>query len=117
MKKIIVLVLCIVLVLPVFSDENDQSTPEDYLEEEFPEWVKDLRRSEIIFFGSIPITFLISSLGVSLFDGGMNIIEGNNFFDARADTTQDGDERIFYISISLSAVIALSDFILGKVQD
>jgi hypothetical protein len=37
-----------------------EHTPEPYRPEEFPQWLRDLRRGEIVFFGSLPFTFFFT---------------------------------------------------------
>ncbi|MBN1524087.1 MAG: hypothetical protein JW904_06390 [Spirochaetales bacterium] len=49
-------------VLPV----NPTHVPEPYTEEEFPEWMLDLRRGEIVFFGTMPFSFLIALEAVDI---------------------------------------------------
>lgn len=35
---------------------EEQHVPTPYAPEEFPAWIQDLRRAEIVFFGSLPFT-------------------------------------------------------------
>ena len=106
-------VVCIIL-LVVFSC-NLWAAPasliksyEPYAEQEFPQWSKTLRRSETIFFGSLPISLTIASLGYSaaLVLGAPPIA-----------TTSTGETiAMFSIAAGLSLVVALVDFILGELQ-
>jgi hypothetical protein len=73
--------------------------------EEFPEWTIALRRAETIMFGSLPLTFAISGAAYSLALGlGANPLAESELNEAIA---------LGAISISLSCVIALVDFLLG----
>jgi len=47
--------------------EDAEQEPEPYTEEEFPDWLKALRRGEIIAFGSLPFTFAFSFLIYDVF--------------------------------------------------
>ena len=62
MKKISVFL--IFLLLFSFFNLCAESLPdyEPYEDDEFPQWALDLRRSEIIFFGTIPFTFFATGL-------------------------------------------------------
>ena len=72
---------------------------------EFPKPLRDLRRGEIIFFGSIPITFLLSGLGWELGQA------------ASGDRYPYSDEQHTYNILltagALSLTIALLDYFLG----
>lgn len=61
-----ILVLAVsIIAVPLFGQQLPSSeplVPEDYNDEEFANWMKDLRRYEIVTVGSFPITFFASSL-------------------------------------------------------
>ncbi len=83
---------------PAFRS-NATTTYEPYGADEFPQWSLDLRRAECIFFGGLPIalplTYLVSNL-------------------AGADLTF---LQAVGLACSVSAVIALVDYILGVVNE
>ena len=94
----------------------DFSTPD---EPEFPQWARDLRRGEIIFFGSLPFSALFSGLGYRTgkylwnYAGADSVdaVPGWNEIDS-------GDNlAILGITLGLSLSIAVTDFILGKIQE
>lgn len=93
---------------------------EPYRPEEFPEWAHSLRRFETIFFGSLPIAFLFSSLGFDLYAYSANnfrqeylpLFFGNS--PEKEQFTQDTMVQRIGISISLSLVIAIADLIIDK---
>ncbi|GHU42896.1 hypothetical protein FACS1894190_12750 [Spirochaetia bacterium] len=65
----LVLVIFFVSALPVFSQTASEKAaaliqPD---EQEFPQWALDLRRAEIIMFGSLPFAWFIATLGVDLY--------------------------------------------------
>ncbi|MCX7656439.1 MAG: hypothetical protein N2Z76_07940 [Treponemataceae bacterium] len=52
---------------PLFSQSTGVSSspiPEAYTKEEFPQWLQDLRRFEVIAFGSIPFTIFFATTGI-----------------------------------------------------
>lgn len=86
--------------------------PEEYDPEEFPGWAHDLRRFEIILFGSLPITFIATSV---VYD--FSIFAANNFDPNFSMGTQRSNQDIAILmitSVSISAAIALADLIIGK---
>ena len=95
--KILFLVLAIIsfAALPVFSADEEAYTPYD--PDEFPQWAHDVRRGEIIFFGSLPITAAVSA-----------------FLLPRIMPDISNSARIT-AAVSLSAAVAVTDFLLGRV--
>ncbi|MCK5198373.1 MAG: hypothetical protein KAR21_08485 [Spirochaetales bacterium] len=80
---------------------------------------KDLRRWEIIFFGTIPFSFFYTSFTYDFYR-----LASNNFdssyapaiFGNKTPTVRTNGEKIQIIafSLSLSAVLAFADYLLGK---
>ena len=68
-KKGIAVLLLICLVGPLFSLDMGKAVPYD--DSEFPKWSLDLRRGEILFFGSLPITFAMTSLAAGALNSNM----------------------------------------------
>lgn len=82
---------------------------EPYTQEEFPIWSGKLRRAEILFFGSFPLTLPVTILGYNIATS-----LGAPPFEAtpgiKTTLSQVG------IAAGLSFVIALTDFIIGEVR-
>ncbi len=98
MKRVAMLILLSVLVIcPAFPDQVLDYTPYDPLE--FPAWARELRRAEIIFFGSLPLSFGAAGLILPRF------IEGEIPTSTRLISV-----------VSLSAAVSLADFIIGRVS-
>ena len=100
MKKTVAVILLICFsaaVCPLFSLTLDNYEP--YSKAEFPKWSLELRRAECIFFGGIPITFPVTALAAGI---------------AKADLSFG---QTLVIAASLSAVIAIIDYIIGVVRD
>jgi len=52
---------------PLFSQSTGTAaspTPEPYKKDEFPRWLQDLRRFEVITFGSLPFTIFFATTGI-----------------------------------------------------
>ncbi len=98
----LVILLAVLVPLPAFAEdaEEEETTYEPYLESEFSPFAVDLRRAETIFFGSLPITFAVSSLVVSA-------------ADALISSDLPATELSLGITIGLSLTIAVVDYILG----
>ena len=94
--------------------------PEIYQTEEFPEWIKELRRAEIIFAGSIPFTILLTNIGYGFYgvlaDG---LGDGYSIENLTQTTAMTTEERynILKISFSLSGAISIADFIIGLFEE
>ena len=75
---------------------------------EFPRPLRDLRRGEIIFFGSVPITFLLSGLCWEIGQAAAG--------DAYPFSDEQHTYNILISAGTLSLGIALIDFILGRLE-
>ncbi|MCF6334601.1 MAG: hypothetical protein L3J12_02535 [Spirochaetales bacterium] len=92
---------------------------EPYTREEFPGWANDLRRGEIIFFGTVPFTFFISTF---LYD--FYLYNANSFSEEFAPAilgnktppvkTKAEKLQIIAVSVSFSAILSVLDYLLGK---
>jgi len=99
---------------------------EPYEPGEFPDWAFDLRRAEIVLFGSLPFTLLFSRLFYGLgryafhsYQAGESVPEFLPPLFAPAgsgDYTADDQLRIALLAVSASAGVALLDFVLGLLR-
>ena len=64
-KRTAVIVAAILLLInvPVFPDSASSTEPVPYDKNEFPQWSKDLRRAEIVSFGSLPFVTIGVTMG------------------------------------------------------
>ncbi len=92
-KKSIAIILIICLTAPLFA--LDMKDAEPYKEDEFPKWAVDFRRGEILFFGSLPLTFAFTTLGTSIAKSDMGFLPKLG------------------IAAGVSTVIVLIDYFLG----
>ena len=93
-KKGVAVLLLICFCFPVFC--LDMNNAEPYSDDEFPKWSLDLRRGEIIFFGSLPLTYAMTTIVSS----GL-VKQDLTFWQTLA------------ISAGVSTAITLLDYILG----
>lgn len=97
-KKIIALLLLVVICSStIFA--LDMSNAEPYAKDEFPKWELNLRRTEIIFFGTIPLAYPLTSLACELTKKDLD------FWDKVG------------VSAAVAAGVALTDFILGVIKN
>lgn len=93
--------------------------PEPYTEEEFPAWMLSLRRAEIIFFGSLPFSFLLAVEGVEIgryFAHDFNpIYQPFPIRNPQApEYTPDEQLLIIGSALIISGIFALVDFIITE---
>ena len=85
--------------------------PEEYNPEDFPLWLRDVRRFEVIAVGSFPLTFAFAAL---IYD--FSLAAANNFDPAFNLGTQraDGDIAVIVGSAAgASVLIAAADLIIN----
>jgi hypothetical protein len=89
---------------PDEGEQWSQFTYKPYTEEEFARWLIDLRRAESLFFGSLPLTYGVIRLTENLILGDSGEI-GTDGFILRLSA-----------AAGISAVLAASDYILGRLS-
>lgn len=95
LRKLILTVLVLCISLCAFASPFDFSNAQEVKDGEFPKWALDLRRGEIIFFGSLALTMpAVGLVGTVI---GLDLAFWQSFIYAGG----------------LSAVIAITDYILG----
>ncbi len=113
MKKALAVILIFSLCLSsVFSETLKQKALgyeyEAYEKEEFPLWTNELRRGEILFFGSYVFTIPISTLVLSSLRSVDAIPSG---------TTEKNALLALTCATGVSLFVATLDWIIGKVQN
>lgn len=121
-KKIVLIICALLITIPfsAFSSDSDtkSTTPEPYAAGEFPNWATDLRRTEIISFGSLPFV----TLGVTLGLGGYWYLNGdlssfpNPFNKSSSSYTADQQVQIIEVSAIISIGLGLTDLIINTIQ-
>ncbi len=121
MKRIVSFAVLLIFFLgSVFAETSSSSSSEikAYGKDEFPEWAKHLRRTEIITFGSMPFV----TIGVSLVYGSFLYFTGDidsfpNPLDKSENSyTEDQQLKIVGISLGVSAVFGLTDLVINLVK-
>lgn len=120
--RLIACILCIffVAVLPLGA-ADPTVTIEPYTKDEFPGWLQDLRRAEIVSLGSLPFVTLGVTLGYSLyryFSNDMNPDYFPNPF-AKASTARLTTEEqlgILFTSLGIGALVGITDFTISSIQ-
>ncbi len=115
---IIILLFTIFITVPLFSGESLPDY-EPYQDDEFPNWAKDLRRAEIIFFGTIPFSFFYSTFSYDFYRYASNNFDKSlapALFGNKTPPIRTNDEKwqIIKVSLSLSAIFTLVDYLLGQ---
>ena len=127
MKKIakkIPWILCLFCLCAPLAADEDALRIEGYQKDKpLPSWVKDVRRAEIITFGSLPFTTLGVTLAYSLYRYAANDFKAayipNPFPLSSSEAKLNTSEQIGIISAAavLSVAIGLTDFIVIKVKE
>jgi hypothetical protein len=126
MGRILVVFFFLLLLLPLqlYCQEPsvEDAEPEEYQDEEFSPFLRNLRRAEIIMLGSFPITLFLS----------MEVFDIYRYIDHIGDPEQYRYQPwpfrspypvpygkyetlgIFVSAISASLLIALADYIIGR---
>ncbi|MCK9168954.1 MAG: hypothetical protein M0P01_00915 [Treponema sp.] len=123
MKKIrqtILIFLCLCIFSPLLSaDDTTSTTPDPYTKDEFPQFMKDARRAEIITFGAMPFVTLNTTLGYSFVRYSKHNFSSEyvpNPFAKTSDSngfTEDEQKTILLTSIGISIGIGLTDLIVN----
>ena len=113
MRKVL---LCFISILLIFSIAPSNLFAADstskYDDIKFPQWAKDLRRTEIITFGSLPLVTLWTTVGYSLYQYG----EFRNPLDKSTDSfTEDDQWSIIKISALTCIGLGLTDLAINLV--
>jgi len=122
--KTIGLILCILLIccnLPAQdaqrNEESDTEAYEPYAADEFPSWLHEVRRAEVILIGSFPITMLFTSLSYEGIRAVVNAVKGVETAGTQtfggSEFTAEESRGILITGVLLSAAVAVADYILG----
>jgi len=118
--KIFIPLIVLLLISVCIVHAEEIKVPEPYTDDEFPQWLKDLRRAEIIFFGSLPFTLLISLQGYEItryFINDMDPLYTPWPFRSAQAPAYTFEEQMVVIgsAVIISGLLALTDYIIGKI--
>jgi hypothetical protein len=115
-------VLCIVLLTFVSGSALAQEhVPVPYSPEEFPAWMKDLWRAEVLFVGSFPFTFFFTLESFDTFryvSSGLNKVYAPWPLQPGVDIGYSDQEKAGLIASAVvsSLIVAGIDFLLGRLN-
>jgi hypothetical protein len=112
-KKTVSSIILLSLAMSVFPQTTTQA------ETTTPLWLKDLRRAEIVAFGSFPFAMFISSFGVDTYrffthDGNMLYAPWPLNLGGVAEKTQDELKLTITVAVGLSLAVSLADFLIVR---
>lgn len=120
-RKIAALALFIAFALPLFA-ENETHVPVPYEKDEFPVWIKDLRRAEIITFGSLPFVTFSASIYYDIYRFyDHDQAAGYEPWPFKKSSTavalsEDEQKRIILISACISVGVAIFDYTFRAIR-
>ncbi len=85
-----------------------------YQDVDFPEWVYDARRFEVIMFGSFPLTYIMSSAGFGVAE--LIRTDGAAEFSVFNESASGNLKYVLLTAAGLSVGIAVADLIIGKIK-
>lgn len=122
MKKIALLILlvsCAALV-PLNADDFTVEGAEPYDKKATPQWLKDVRRGEIITLGSWPFTLLLTAFGFSLGECISHNFDSsyikNPFVLSGSDYSRSEATRILLTSLGVSVGVGVADLVVNIVR-
>ena len=121
-KKCAVLLLLCVIAFPCRAKESKNATPSPYTDDEFPQFMKDLRRAEIISFGALPFVTLTSTIVYSSARYAQHGFDSeyfpNPFAKASASNGYSTAEQagILLTSAGISVGIGLTDLLVSVIR-
>ena len=121
-RRLAILVSLVLLASMPLAAAEPTVTIEPYTKDEFPGWLQDLRRAEIVSLGSLPFVTMGVTLGYSLyryFSHGMD----SNYFpnpfaksSSAARLTTDEQLGILFTSLGVAAAVGITDFTISSIQ-
>jgi len=122
------LLICVfstMVVTPVFSQQGGtksqtapaQTTPAPYQKDEFPAWLLDLRRADIVAFGSLPFMVFFTTFAVDSYRFYSNDWDRRYApwpLKAPGAIEMDENQRIasFTVAAGLSVLVAVADYFI-----
>jgi hypothetical protein len=107
----------------VFCADPVTVTVEPYTKDEFPDWARHVRRTEIITFGSLPFVTLATTLGYGIFRYIDHDMNSSYFPNPLAKTSSDAnlsrDEQLTILAISagISLALGLVDLTVNLIKE
>jgi hypothetical protein len=120
-KNISIILTIILLFFPSLLMGDENVIPEEYEDEEFPEWVRDLRRGEIVTVGIFPFAFLLTTIAYDSYRYASNDFDSlytpGPFNPIKPPLSNEETAGVLLTALGISVFFASVDFILGKIED
>jgi hypothetical protein len=105
--------------LAALPGEEDTDPQDEIITAGKPQWVKDLRRAEIVAFGSFPFTLFLTKTFIDLYRTASHDWDRRYApwpFKAAGAISMDRDQirMMFTIAVSASLVISITDYIIVR---
>jgi hypothetical protein len=117
----------LLITVPAFYITAQSATESgaSFVTPETPQWLKDLRRAEIVAFGSVPFTIFFATFGMDMYR--WNKANGMSFSDrsyapwpmkSAGGVPMSGKEQelVFLMAAGMSVTIALADFAIVQIK-
>ncbi|WP_294431212.1 hypothetical protein [uncultured Treponema sp.] len=112
MKKFFIAFISLCLIISFAPANLHADTAANFDDIDFPQWARDLRRTEIITFGSLPFVTLWTIVGYSMYEYG----EFRNPLDKSTDSfTEDDQWKIIKISAASCLALGLTDLTINLI--
>jgi hypothetical protein len=125
-KKLTVLFLLITVPVFYITAQSSATPPSNsFITPDMPQWAKDLRRWEIVAFGSVPFTMFVTTFAMDMYR--WNDANGMDFSDRRyapwplksaggVPMEWQEQERVFLYAAGLSVTIAFIDLAIVHIK-
>ena len=110
--------LCFLFLLFTFSVLNGQTNSSDasmisyqFDMSGFPQWAKDIRRGEIVAFGSFPFMYFFSNFAIDIYrcaNNGWDRRYAPWPFDSAGSIGKDQDEKILTLGVAAGSAVAIA---------
>ncbi len=121
---VLILIFSTILNVNLFAADSTNTTPAPYEDDEFPQGLKDLRRFEIIAFGSMPFVTLDVNIAYAMGKPVFNCMQSGDWSNytftnpltASAEYSSDEIKGVIWTAVGISVGIALTDYIINLVK-
>jgi hypothetical protein len=109
-------------VFPLHGQTTAAAQPPNYFDTSgFPQWGKDLRRAEIIAFGTFPFTMFTATVVMDTLRASKHNWDGRYMpwplkTAGAIEMTNEEHELVFISAAAASVVLALTDFVIVKIK-
>jgi len=118
-RKLIFTAVLFLFAVKIPLSAAESTTAEPYTEDEFPRWAYDVRRTEIITFGSLPFVTIAVTLcyGTYLYMNG-TLDSFPNPLDKSSDSFSSGQQlKILGMSVGASCALGATDLIVSLIKN